>query len=45
MTDFGIGIPERHLPHLFERFYRVNKSRRRSLGGFALILSAAWFMR
>ncbi len=39
VTDYGIGVPPECVPHLFERFYRVSKSRSRSLGGTGLGLA------
>ena len=39
VTDNGEGIARRHLPRLFERFYRVDKSGARSEGGSGLGLS------
>lgn len=41
IRDYGIGIPKEDIPHLFNRFYRVDKDRNKKTGGVGIGLSIA----
>ena len=41
ITDTGVGLTHEHFAHIFERFYRVDRSRSRAFGGSGIGLTIA----